>query len=91
MAEVNANSAKAEFKLQYKLSEPDTYKTYQYYFDVSDFKVGFCGFVGIFFKVLSTDFVRAGCHRGTGKRKRVLSRGCGLPFTLNHFKPRSAH
>lgn len=44
LAEVNTNSAKAEFKLQYKLSEPDTYKTYQYYFDVSDFKVGFYGF-----------------------------------------------
>lgn len=48
MAEVNANSAKAEFKLQYKLSEPDTYKTYQYYFDISDFKVGFYGLVEVF-------------------------------------------
>ncbi|ENN81340.1 hypothetical protein YQE_02251, partial [Dendroctonus ponderosae] len=35
---VAANSAKAEFSVQYKLTENDCYKSYQYYFDVTDFK-----------------------------------------------------
>lgn len=36
------NLVKAEFNVRYKLSEEeDTYKTYQYYFDIIDFKVSF--------------------------------------------------
>ncbi|CAG9764493.1 unnamed protein product [Ceutorhynchus assimilis] len=35
---ISSNSTKAEFNVQYKLSEDDIYKTYQYYFDITDFK-----------------------------------------------------
>lgn len=33
-----ANLVKAEFNVKYKLYEEDTYKTYQYYFDITDYK-----------------------------------------------------
>lgn len=37
-----SNLVKAEFNVHYKLSEEeDAYKTYQYYFDIIDFKVSF--------------------------------------------------